>query len=301
MRQRAALERFCVTACVLWIGLLLTALPAPAEETIAPWTLDPKPGSLTAASPLLLADAGGAEAAKADNGWEFRLAPYLWLAAMDGDITVRGRTVSVDQDLSDVIDLLEDHFNGGAAAHFEAQKGRFGIFADAMYLSLKADRDTRLGTTIDAEFDQFIGELGLFYTLIDPKPDRGMPTLRLDLLGGARYTWLQGELNTTRLGSRSDSRDWIDPIIGLRVDVGLAKWLSLQARGDIGGFGIDSGATSEFTWNIDAAASFHLAKWFNLNLGYRWLDYDYEDGSGRDRFAYDVTLSGPYLALEFRF
>jgi hypothetical protein len=39
----------------------------------------------------------------------------------------------------------------------------------------------------------------------------------------------------------------------------------------------------------------------DLDLGYRWLDYDYEDGSGTDKFAIDGTLGGPYVAFTFRF
>ena len=34
--------------------------------------------------------------------WKFELAPYVWLPAMDGDITVRGRTADVDLDLGDI-------------------------------------------------------------------------------------------------------------------------------------------------------------------------------------------------------
>jgi hypothetical protein len=34
---------------------------------------------------------------------------------------------------------------------------------------------------------------------------------------------------------------------------------------------------------------------------YRYLDVDYEDGSGADLFVYDVATSGPGLGVTFRF
>ena len=40
--------------------------------------------------------------------WKFGLAPYLWLPAMQGEITVRGHTVDVDLDLGDTLDLVFD-------------------------------------------------------------------------------------------------------------------------------------------------------------------------------------------------
>ena len=38
--------------------------------------------------------------------WKFGLAPYLWLPAMQGEITVRGHTVDVDLDLGETLDLV---------------------------------------------------------------------------------------------------------------------------------------------------------------------------------------------------
>ena len=38
-----------------------------------------------------------------------------------------------------------------------------------------------------------------------------------------------------------------------------------------------------------------------LHAGYRVLYQDYEDGSGADRFAYDVTTHGPMTGMNFQF
>lgn len=38
-----------------------------------------------------------------------------------------------------------------------------------------------------------------------------------------------------------------------------------------------------------------------LIAGYRVLHQDYEDGSGANRFAFDVTTHGPIIGMNFRF
>ncbi len=36
-------------------------------------------------------------------------------------------------------------------------------------------------------------------------------------------------------------------------------------------------------------------------LGYRYLDIDYDDGSGIDKFAFDAVMQGPVLGLALGF
>jgi opacity protein-like surface antigen len=83
----------------------------------------------------------------------------------------------------------------------------------------------------------------------------------------------------------------IDPIIGARRELGLTDWLSYKLRSDIGGFGIDQGTTSNFAWNVETGLEFHLGKWLDLDLGYRWLDYNFKRGSS----VFDLPLNGPYM------
>ena len=39
----------------------------------------------------------------------------------------------------------------------------------------------------------------------------------------------------------------------------------------------------------------------SLAAGYRWLKVDRENGVGRNAFLLDVTFSGPFVALGFKF
>jgi opacity protein-like surface antigen len=90
-----------------------------------------------------------------------------------------------------------------------------------------------------------------------------------------------------------------DPIVGTRMELGLTKWLSAKARGDVGGFGINAWDTSDLEFNVEAGLEFHLARWFDMGVGYRWLNYDFVTDSGNSSF--DATLSGPVVELRFNF
>lgn len=70
---------------------------------------------------VLLAASGGAGAQS--MGWEFEFTPYLWGAAMRGDVQAPAlpRT-SVDMSFGDILDALDF----GLMAAFEARKGRWG-------------------------------------------------------------------------------------------------------------------------------------------------------------------------------
>jgi hypothetical protein len=241
---------------------------------------------------------------EAPQGWRLTIGVPLWLPGLDGDLTVRGIDFSADQQTDDVVDLLDEHLNFALALHVEAQKGRLGFFTDFMYVSVAADRDTLLGTTIEGDVRGFIGEAAAFYTLYSTRHARdgsgGVP-LRIDGFGGLRVAAIGLEIDTENFGSVDGSRTLWDPFVGLRGEVGLLKWLSVKGRADIGGFGLFDEHSSDLTWNASAAASFHLTRWCNLDAGYRWLSYDYEDGSGFDRFALDAMLHGPYIQIDFMF
>jgi hypothetical protein len=73
----------------------------------------------------------------------------------------------------------------------------------------------------------------------------------------------------------------------------LSDKVSFSARADIGAGG------SDFVGNVALLLDYRFNKNISMFGGYRWLTYDYESGSGQDRFAYDVTYQGPAIALRF--
>ena len=142
-------------------------------------------------------------------------------------------------------------------------------------------------------------------------------TLAVDLRAGGRYMYLKGTLDvdvqvrgTGRIGpfqlppivgglsrDMGGSRDWLEPLVGTVLTLDVNDRLSLIARGDIGGFGVGS----KLTWQVAGAVEYKIGKCVSVSAGYRLLDIDFSEGSGRNKFAFDVQMRGPFMALDIRF
>ena len=53
---------------------------------------------------FLLPFAAMASQQAAADGWTLELAPYLWVAGIDGDVTIDGEEYDMSSDFSDIID-----------------------------------------------------------------------------------------------------------------------------------------------------------------------------------------------------
>lgn len=276
-------------------------------------------GTLGAAEIAAGADLGArAESVPAASGWTLTFTPYGWVTWLHGDQTVKGRTVEVDVDPIELIDHLDSvPFMGYA----EARKGPIGFYGDLVYADVGLDADAvrsrslrpgingTLSAALGLDYRQTIAEAGVAYQIAGGQT-------ALDVLAGARY-WHQeanikfaldvnldiSDLVVSRgiALARSGSVDWVDPVIGGRIRHQLAPGQELLFRADIGGFG----AGSQFSWNVVAAYSFEICAESGVTysgvLGYRLLDVDYEQGSGRTKYEYDVLQHGPLTGLSVKF
>jgi hypothetical protein len=278
-----------------------------------------------AADTAMSADfATGAAPVAPTNQWTFSLTPYGWVTWLQGDSTVRGRAVEVDVDPIELIEHLEGvPFMGYA----EARKGPLAFYGDIVYANLGLDADSvrsrsqhpLIGGTLSAslglDIKMAIVEAGGAYEVAKWPSGDGSHTA-IDVLAGARYWHQDADLKLALDGNldigdlvvskgiaiaRSGSVDWVDPVIGARIRHQLTPGQDLLLRGDIGGFG----AGSEFSWNVLAAYSFEICAQDGVTysgvLGYRLLDVDYEQGSGRTRYEYDVLQHGPLSGLTIQF
>ena len=96
-----------------------------------------------------------------------------------------------------------------------------------------------------------------------------------------------------------EEKDWIDLFVGLRIQADLTEKIALSLRGDIGGFDISDG--SDFTWSTTGLVGYQFTEQSALWLGYKHLDVDYEEGTGSNKFAMDMSLSWPVLGFSYRF
>jgi len=236
----------------------------------------------------LLAQSSSAGGASSDE-WQFTLAPYLMTPWMDGTTAVRGREVTVDVAPSEIFSNLQF----GAMGYFEARKSKWGIGVDAVYMALGAtvDRVPLLGdrATADVDFNQGA------YTFM------GLRELnsKVDFLAGARWNVLQGRIGFKGpLQTTVDqTKQWVDPIVGLNLHQRLGGRWSFAMEGDIGGFG----AGSKFAWQLFPTVGVDVGKRATLKAGYRVLSMNYETGSGTSLFKYDVVTQAFVLGAAFHF
>jgi hypothetical protein len=215
-----------------------------------------------------------------EEEWNWTFTPYLWSAAIDGDVAIGPIAGESDPDFPDIVDL----FAGAALFRVEGGNDDHAVMADVVWLRLEPeDGIATIGGVTEAQFDGAIMEVGYFRKLD-----------RIDLELGARYWDLELELDPALLAAVERGDSWVDGYIGVRFvrEIG-ANWL-WQTRLNLGAGGSDSAFGAEL----------HFAREFRndnkLVLGFRALGIDYrEESVGGIPFLIDAMLLGGTIGYMF--
>ncbi len=212
---------------------------------------------------------------------------YLLLPWISGTVDVARLQTQIDVNASDVLGNLKF----AALADYRGEARKWAVLADVIYMNVGGDgTGTQELSTAEVDVKEFIAELDGAWRI----------SKSFELLAGGRYTHLRTTVTLTTPGSTSEAKieeDWFDPIVGAQAFLPLSKAFQLQMRGDVGGFHVGS----NFTWQAIARVNWQVSRVVSLGIGYRWLDQDFETGSGVDYFRWDVLTQGPLLAGGFRF
>ena len=235
---------------------------------------------------LFLAALGAPAAAAAQTAatdrWDVTVAPYLMGAAMSGTTGIANREATIDASAHDIF----SHLQFGAMGVFVARKGNWGFGGDFIWMALGA-----VSENPPANVDPNQGAFA-FYALRRLSPNA-------ELTFGARWDVLQGKITFKGPAGTvlEQTKQWMDPIVGLNLATSGAGRVHARLYSEIGGFG----AGSKLTWQIFPTVGFDLGKVVAFDVGYRWLDLDYESGEGVSAFKYDVLTQGPVAGFVFRF
>lgn len=215
---------------------------------------------------------------------------YFWGASLGGN-TTSGDNVDIG------IDKIIDSLKFGAMGAISAQKGRWAGFADVIYLDLddKAKTAAKVGpisvpVAAALELKGVVSTAGVGYQVYQKDGSA------LHLIGGLRYLWLDADLDLSFPGvplppvSVDDSWNSVDAVVGLRgiADINEAWYVSYYA--DIGA------GDSDLTWQALAAVNYRMKK-VDLVLGYRYLDWEFDDFGPFD----DLNLSGAFAGVKIPF
>lgn len=257
-------------------------------SAIAVLTLNPA-ACLLAGPPAQVAPT---PAPASDDGWWVHATSYAWLTAQKGDLRIGALSVPVDVSLSDTIDSFDEidmAFMGG----LEAGRGRWSIGVDLTYTKISDDfaADGNVFDSFRLEQTNWMINPFVSYQLVK---EQGW---HLDAILGARINIIEMDITGRFVGDRQitvgGSRDWVDPIVGLRGSRDLTDRLLVGFRGDIGGFGV----SSDFTWQAYVGLGWKVTQRSTLALGYRGLGTDYSKGG----FGSDIVTHGPLLGLQITF
>ena len=238
---------------------------------------------LAALLPVAMLSLLPAADARAEEAWDWTVAPYLWGSSIKTDLNEEVAPFSSETYFSDIVSKIDMAFQ----MHVEGQGDRFGVFGDATYLSL-SDSGSRTLFDSDASMQTTLLEAGGVWN-VEPERYEG-----LDLLFGVRYAKvdLDAELDPTNpvlptvgLGFEET---FTDALLGVRYTARLSDKWTLISRVD-GSFGQTDG-----TWNASMMAGYRMSKG-SLMFGYRHMDLEL---GGSDR-SLDVTMSGPVVAFAF--
>ena len=221
------------------------------------------------------------------EGWKHTLVVYGLGAGMSGKVAVGNLGADLDVSFSDILHNLQ----AGGMIAYRGETGKWALIANGVYMGLGATRDLRLGGSARSDINEAILEVDGSYRF----------ARRWDVYYGLRGVHLDSTVELRpSVGpdvSADASQSWIDPVVGARLEVPIGKGWSFIGKGDVGGFGVGS----DFAWQAMAHFDWRSSKTFGLTIGYVALDMDYENGSGRDFFKYDVLSQGPFAGATFDF
>lgn len=238
--------------------------------------------------------------AMAEETWT-EVGLYVFHFDTEGDAQIGNVTVDVDLEFSDILDNLDNAFKG----YIEHRRGKWSFIGDLLHLEVSDDgsiaRDEIIRVELDAEYKQtvFGGYVG--YRILEREYDAA--DLGLDLLVGARYTGMELDLSAavtvpapfpSLSRDRDEDEDWIDAVLGLRLQYGGRKGWSGTFWADVGD-GSDSSSLQ-----FMALATYRGDSNWIFSGGYRYYNLEYETGSGTSRLDLDLDFTGPIFGVSYR-
>lgn len=221
------------------------------------------------------------------DDWSYEASVYGWIAAIGGETTSGD---SIDISFSTILDNLKMTFMGGVLA----QKGKFSLFSDLIYMKLGSTEKTTANVVgipvkvkADIDLKAWISTSGVAYSLVDNGKTQ------LSGLAGVRYLNLDAEIDFDigPLGRKvSDSGDNFDGIVGVRGKTELSDDWYMTYYADIGT------GQSDLTYQLFAGVNYRFKNW-DAVVGYRYMGWDL----GNSGLIKDLTVSGPLIGARFRF
>jgi opacity protein-like surface antigen len=258
--------------------------------------------ALAAAFALCVAPLACAQPAGPDNReWQFEAAPYIWSAGTDVSARI-GASMPAANVNGSYSGAISSSTHAGVMGTFEAHRDRWSILFDLWRLKVSNESRPLLRGALgnaSLETTQGVVELAGAYRVWDHQ------TTPVDAVAGLRYSHLKATINVSPslllpAGARfTDSVNWPDAFVGVRVKHALSNKWTLLGYADIG-----AGATKK-SWQALAGADYAFSKNISAKFGYRIFSIDYEKSyfisDASTDFRFNMKTSGVYAGLGIKF
>lgn len=246
--------------------------------------------------------------AETPDEWRFNATIYAWLPSINMDLSFpTGGGSSADVSASDILDALNFVLMGAAGA----QKGKWGLWTDVIYLDLGSStkkssditvggQDLPIGVTAKADLNitSWLWTTVGTYRVVDH------PNYQMDVLAGARMLNLSTDLKWSLTGDLGDP-----PLISDsgKSDVSDTLWdgvVGVRGRAEFGDdkkwfmpyyFDIGTG-DSDLTWQAIGGVGYSFG-WGDLLGVWRYLDYDMSSNGAIE----SADFNGPAFGVTFHF
>jgi hypothetical protein len=224
-----------------------------------------------------------------DDQWHFTVSPYLWFPWVHGTVGAFGHDASFSVTPSDLL----SHARFGLLGAVEARRNRILSPIDMIWLRLKATQALpfpgQFATSANVTANVFILTPKVGFRVINQ--DR----FKADFLTGVRYFYFGQSLNfsPSRLGLNfSKSQNWVDPLVGGRIQASFSPKTMVTIAGDVGGWGTGS----QIDYQVVGLLGYKVKPNWTLQGGYRYLYFDRERGGPAGATA-NLAMSGIVLGV----
>jgi hypothetical protein len=231
------------------------------------------------------------------KGLKIEITPYMWLAGLEGDVTIDGREADFEKSASDLLDAVD----AGGSLLGVVPYDRFLFWGQVDFFSLSTDEleveDQPEGGSLDT--DMLLGEAAVGYQI-----DGWSEGQTFDLLVGVRTLTIDNELTVDGRGtvSTDDRREEKES----RVDAMLVVRPSLPVfPSKIDGLRFNptlaiGGGDSDLVYEMFPQFQYQITENLAARLGYRTVGYKLKGDENEDN-ELNIRLAGLIAGLGVTF
>ena len=228
--------------------------------------------------------------AQESDSLNWKIAPYLWMLSLDGEIAVGGSVQDIDVSFSDIL----SDFELGGSVYAEIGKANNAFHMDYTYIRTRPDPTPlpvppfQEGAELASKMTINIFEMAYNYRFNGA--DYGPA-----LVVGARLLDIKMRMNVGNLPAITAGPDWWDYFVGVKTHNAISEKWDFDFYGTIGTGG------SDMPWTFQGMFGRRYSNGNRLGLGVRVWGIDYSKGEGLmgGYTALDATFFGLMIGYEF--